>query len=701
MTSEDGVSGDWDATQYHKLVEGVDSCSDTSPIKQDGVVCGPTLRLKSIDYERDVWLGSMLIVVRDAFDPSSPRAPKVTYELGGGSHSGEFQGKLFHTDYFGDDNSNKSVFQFYRYDIELPLADNEAECKYTVADKAEEHYRFFIPGRNQNCNSISYSCNGFSLSVDTTKFKGSLWYDILQKHANVHYHVMLGGGDQIYSDSVKIYSERVKKWLETHDPVKKYTMKADEFFVKEVANFYLKEYLEWYGYGHWKGATEKSKTTQRCFPIATATIPSVNMWDDHDIIDGFGSYPDRFMSTNVFSSLGNIAYKYYMLFQHHVSIEEKQAYLEDKHWVLSKGKGAFIQQQSHSVFTRLGPSIGLLGLDCRTERKLKAILPKSTYDIAFERITKELQAKRFDHLYLMLGVPIAYPRLVLLEYIFSSKLLAPIKYLSKKGIFAKGLVNEFNGDVELLDDLNDHWCAHYHKKERNNFIAALQDWGAKYGVRITILSGDVHLAAVGRFRSKLHRHHLITSEETKKENEEILDSAQEDNRLMFNVISSAVVNTPPPDGMAKLFQTKNRIHKFDYETDEDSVPLFKMNPDQKSKRDEDCFLNGRNWSDLIPVENLMKNKYLANTFKVENGDKVLPGMVKEGLGFEVKNKKPKSDENPLYPVTPNGIMVTIHVEKDRKSNASESTMYSFPIPELTVKGEKLSHKGAKHLVGFH
>lgn len=76
MTTEDGVSGDWDATQYHKLVEGVDSCSDTSPIKQDGVVCGPTLRLKSIDYERDVWLGSMLIVVRDAFDPSSPRAPR-------------------------------------------------------------------------------------------------------------------------------------------------------------------------------------------------------------------------------------------------------------------------------------------------------------------------------------------------------------------------------------------------------------------------------------------------------------------------------------------------------------------------------------------------------------------------------------------------------------------------------------------------
>ncbi|KAL3233393.1 Uncharacterized protein RNJ44_03433 [Nakaseomyces bracarensis] len=699
--------GDWDIEKdYKPLIDGVDSCSDDSPIKTDGVVCGPVMRLKEVDYDDMVWRGSMLLVVRDAFDPSSPRAPKVEYnytpsgesDISGSGSGSTFEGKLFHTDYFGDDNANHSIFQFYRYEIELPLGDVEHTCKYSINGETEPHFMFYVPAKTQNFNTIAYSCNGFSLAVDSTKFKGTLWYDILQKHSKVHYHVMLGGGDQLYSDAIKLYSPRVKKWVETNDPIKKRTMKVDDLFRREMGNFYLKEYLEWFGYGYWKGSTPKSRTLQRLFPVAMSTIPSVNIWDDHDTIDGFGSYPDRLMKTPVFSTLGNVSYKYYMLFQHHVSIDETQAHLKDKHWILSKNDGEFIKQKSHSVFTRIGPSIAMLGLDCRTERKLKSILPKSTYEVTFQRLNDEIKKKKFDHLYLMLGVPIAYPRLVILEYIFSSPLLYPIKYLSKKKVVAQGLVNEFNGDVELLDDLNDHWCAHDHKKERNNLIAALQDWGAKHGVRITILSGDVHLAAVGRFRSKLHRHHLITSQKDEKENEEILSNAEEDLRLMFNVISSAVVNTPPPDGMAKLLQSKNHIHKFDYETDEDSVPLFKTNPDQKTKRKEDCFLNSRNWSDLIPIENVLNNEYLNNNFKVEIGDHVLPGMVIDGQGFDVKNKDAKDMENPLYPVTEKGIMVTIHVEKDRKSAESESTFYSFPIPNLSKSSEKLSHKGAKHLL---
>lgn len=82
----------------------------------------------------------------------------------------------------------------------------------------------------------------------------------------------------------------------------------------------------------------------------------------------------------------------------------------------------------------------------------------------------------------------------------------------------------------------------------------LQDIGAKYGVRITILSGDVHLASVGRFRAKIHRHHLIMSEEKEKENTRIIEEPTKDVRLIFNIIASAIVNTPPPDAMATLLQ---------------------------------------------------------------------------------------------------------------------------------------------------
>jgi hypothetical protein len=44
-------------------------------------------------------------------------------------------------------------------------------------------------------------------------------------------------------------------------------------------------------------------------------------------------------------------------------------------------------------------------------------------------------------------------------------------------------------------------CAVTHKRERNTLVERLQEFAAEKQIRITILSGDVHLAAVGRFFS--------------------------------------------------------------------------------------------------------------------------------------------------------------------------------------------------------
>jgi citrate lyase beta subunit len=51
-------------------------------------------------------------------------------------------------------------------------------------------------------------------------------------------------------------------------------------------------------------------------------------------------------------------------------------------------------------------------------------------------------------------------------------------------------------------DLEDHWAAAVHKAERNHLVQRLQALSYSKQVRVTILSGDVHLAAVGRFFSK-------------------------------------------------------------------------------------------------------------------------------------------------------------------------------------------------------
>lgn len=696
----------WDTEKlYQEKVKSATTCADNSPIKKGGIVCGPIVRLRYVDYEAGLYHASILLVTRNG---TREGAPKVDYVTGPASASdlkeeqelslcdGEFEPIMFHTETF-----ENSDVHFFRYTVTLPLTNYEQMVRYIVDGNAELHYRFFIPSEKVNFNVIAYSCNGFTASTDTTSFKGSMWFDILNKHSGAHYNVMLGGGDQIYSDGISLFCEKVKEWVETKDPTKKYRMKADSAFKDDVNHFYLREYLEWYGYGHWRGSTEKSKTTQGCFPLALATIPSINIWDDHDTIDGWGSYSDGLMKTDVFSAVGQSSYKYYMLFQHHVGLNEEEAYLEDNGWVLGKNPGPFIPELAHSVFTRVGPTMAVLGLDCRTERKVKTIMTRESYELAFERLVSEVKKQKFDHLLLMLGVPIAYPRMVFLEWLFTSPLLYPLKVLSRKGILAPGFVNEFNGEVELLDDLDDHWCARHHKRERNWLLARLQDFGAKYGVRITILSGDVHLASVGRFRSKQHRHHLMPSSETQKRNVSIDQEPENDVRLMLNVISSAVTNAPPPAAVAKVLQKKTPIHHFDRETDEDAVPIFNYETTGQHHRSQTCFLPHRNWSDIIPVENVLNNEYLNKLFRLKLGDRLEPGMVQDGVGLTRKDATnsgaARGHHNPSYPVTERGVMATIHVETESTNSNSKTTAYSIPVPELRITKDNLSHAGLKHL----
>ena len=90
------------------------------------------------------------------------------------------------------------------------------------------------------------------------------------------------------------------------------------------------------------------------------------------------------------------------------------------------------------------------------------------------------------HLIVLLGVPIAYPRLVWLENLLTSRVLDPVKALGRVGLLGNFL-NKFDGGVEILDDLDDHWTARNHKQERNWFIEELQELAADLSVRITIL----------------------------------------------------------------------------------------------------------------------------------------------------------------------------------------------------------------------
>lgn len=652
--------------------------------------CGPILKLCGTFEAGDNYRATIMIVVKGGEE----RAPKITYRIGaldGGaraSEPAEFPGQQYH---------REEGYSFWRFEVNLGLADAEQRVQYAINGDERPHFQFFVPAVHESMNVMLYLCNGFLLGVDPATFPSLLWFDVLQNHDRQHYHVMLGGGDQIYSDAIKLHSKGLEQWMAQHNPVKKLHMQVDDVTRAEFAQFYLDNYLQWFGAGFWKSKTGKG-LLQLCFALAMAQIPLVNLYDDHDIIDGFGLYRDLTMNQPMFKTVGNVAYKYYMLFQHHMLPEEK-AHTADPLWILSKGPGPFIEQKNHSNYVRLGREIALAGIDCRTERKLKEIVKQSTYELIFERLHRELTAApEVKHLFVMLGVPILYPRLVWLEWLLTLLMLRPVRALAERGVISKGLVNEFDGGVEVLDDLNDHWCSKHHKRERNWLLKNLTEFGARHGVRVTILLGDVHLGCIGRLKLKTHHHphtHLLKNEDPEEllqHNEDVIKRPHRDPRLVFNVISLAIVNTPPPGAMAQLLNKRLLIHHFNRVTDEDVLPLFFTDTDGL-RRDNHQFLNKRNWSDLI----LAKQSKYAEQAVTSGAEAVwkLPGPVAE-LAQLILADKPHDERHLRYPLFDDSLVTTMHFENKTDDYDCNSALYEVLIPALDGK-YKIDSPGVKHL----
>ncbi|KAB8698110.1 hypothetical protein FH972_026360 [Carpinus fangiana] len=455
-------------------------------------------------------------------------------------------------------------FTFWRFNIEVELTVEQTRIAYRINHGPP--IGFWVPAIDQSMNIMFHSCNGFSLSVNPDEFSGPdpMWRDVLNQHQYRPFHVMLGGGDQIYNDAVMRQTEHFQEWLAIKNPEHKHSAPFTTEMQEELENFYLERYAMWFSQG--------------MFGLANSQIPMVNIWDDHDIIDGFGSYPDHFMSTPVFSGVGAVAFKYYMLFQHQ-SVPDEDEHAEPS-WLLGAAPGPYIHEVSRSLFMSLGKDIAFLGLDCRTERMRDSIICDETYKMIFNRCDEEIEKGVTKHLLVLLGVPIAYPRLNFLENILTSRMMDPIKALGRTGILGN-FTNRFDGGVEILDDLDDHWTAKHHKHERNWFINALQELAAEKSVRITILGGDVHLGAMGRFFSK----------------SKLGIPKDRDHRYIPNVISSAIVNTPPPEVMADVLNRRNKIHHLDDDTDEDMVPIFTHDVTGKARNNQ-RLLPRRNWCSI-------------------------------------------------------------------------------------------------------
>jgi hypothetical protein len=159
-----------------------------------------------------------------------------------------------------------------------------------------------------------------------------------------------------------------------------------------------------------------------------------------------------------------------------------------------------------------------LALDMRSERsperqrggnlQSSQVLSEASWTAAYQWLDAQ---KDMKHLVLMSSIPVVHPSFELLE-----KMLGVLP-----------------GQQELEDDLRDHWTSGPHRAERLRLIHRLFAFSQAQSCRITLVSGDVHVAAVGVLESRRN--------------------AADSNAQVINQVTSSGIVHPPPVAMARYF----------------------------------------------------------------------------------------------------------------------------------------------------
>lgn len=288
---------------------------------------------------------------------------------------------------------------FWRFNIEVELRDRQQRIAYRI--NRGPCNAFWVPARGKPMNIMFHSCNGFSIGSKADPLSGPdpMWRDVLNNHQTAPFHVMIGGGDQIYNDEVADECGLFIDWLEIRNPFHKRSAPFTAELQAQVEDFYFARYCTWFSQG--------------LFGLANSQIPMVNTWSDRESFNGFGSYPHRDMDSPVLSGVGSVAFKYYMLFQHQSIIPETEE--TEPSWVLGPEPGPYVNELSRGVYVSLGSKLALLAADCRTERTQDDVIDDKTWEKIMNRLYAEVRRGQVEHLLVVFPIPLAYPRLAWLE----------------------------------------------------------------------------------------------------------------------------------------------------------------------------------------------------------------------------------------------------------------------------------------------
>lgn len=412
---------------------------------------------------------------------------------------------------------------YLRYDLSCEMQAQERKVEYGFSD-GSLHWNFTVPGRNYSPRMAYVSCNGFSDPTGIRKLvrpANAVWEDLLANHdrdlrtkeyqldkeqlwhePRTHdkglqrFHILLMGGDQIYFDSIWEEIDTLRHWVGLSRK-EQLAFKVSKALAQEIESYYLGLYRK-----RWLPPTRRpwGAVPNRDSADAMATMPTIMMWDDHDIFDGWGSYTCEMQQSELFQTLFRCARKAFWIFQlQHMpqslpdlrlisrsNVSLKDPMFQPVDWALETKADPLAlpllsNQPGFSFGFHVGP-VSILVADLRTERSRTQVMGPSTWS-AVQMWLDDLPkgpatnpGTKCQHLLFLSSVPVAHPKLSATEGFLDA--------------FGHDHVTDSNAD-----DIRDHWSHDDHEGERKRLLETLTAAAEKERTRVSIVSGDVHVAA--------------------------------------------------------------------------------------------------------------------------------------------------------------------------------------------------------------
>ncbi|KAG5982475.1 hypothetical protein E4U55_001846 [Claviceps digitariae] len=510
----------------------------------NGVYFGPYLRYVNMDVENGIWMGSILIVTDAPQPPTIHIHPSTDLS----PNPRQLEPRSIYT---------HQRWTFYKYDVHLSMSDAGTE-RWTYAVTSHlgcTRYEFVVAGRYELAwRFIAHSGNDFATSTSQNERArlggvGFMWKDVLQKNVDCGgFHVQLGLGDQIYGDRLWKEVPLLKQWLAMSGRDNKKNAQWTARHEEDVAHAYFHFYT--------------SHFDQPFLREAFAQIPHILQMNDHDIFDGYGSYPEYMQASAIFKNIGRIATEMYLLFQHHTTVEIMRHISTDHDIFTITGTGWHFVKY-------LGPAIAVVGPDCRSERTQARVMAGPTYQGIFPKVAT--LPPSVQHVVWMVSVPLVYPRLDAVEslantvaagkkavnttYNILGKVtssvagvvggkeavamgFSQVKKAVGKGGLMGNVLNQF-GELDIQEVLKDMWTHESKDLERTYFIRTLQGISQQKGIRMTFLSGDVAASGAGLVHDPTH---------------------PSDHKTMYQIVSSPIVSAPQGGYLLKLLHNQKTLY---------------------------------------------------------------------------------------------------------------------------------------------